>query len=176
MKPGQPEIFETTLQKTNVWLKQIDDLLHWDDHHKAYHGLRAVLHALRDRLPVAEAAHLGAQLPLLVRGIYYEGWKPAAKPRKFKTAQEFYDAVREYFSADRNVNPIRLTEAVMTVLSANISAGELQKLQGIFPPKLGAALGKERTVRLARNPRPKNGRAAPGKAENSRKQPAMFWA
>ncbi len=136
MDTHQPEVFETTLQKTNIWLKQISDLLHWDDHQKAYHGLRAVLHALRDRLPVAEAAHLGAQLPMLVRGFYYDCWKPAGTPVKIKTTQEFYDVVRENFTADRNVNPMRLTEAVMTVLSTNISPSEVEKLRGIFPPHL----------------------------------------
>ena len=50
--------------------------------------------------------------------------------------QEFYDAVRENFTADRNVNPMRLTEAVMTVLCANISPSEVEKLRGIFPPHL----------------------------------------
>ena len=69
MKTHQPEVFGTTLEKTNRWVNEISDLLHWDDHHKAYHGLRAVLHVLRDRLPVPEAAHLGAQLPMLVRGL-----------------------------------------------------------------------------------------------------------
>ncbi len=136
MDTHQPEVFETTLQKTNIWLKEISDLLHWDDHQKAYHGLRAVLHALRDRLPVAEAVHLGAQLPMLVRGFYYECWKPSAVPIKIKTMQDFYSIVRENFTADRNVNPMRLTEAVMTVLSANISASEVEKLRGIFPPQL----------------------------------------
>ena len=52
MKSHQPEVFGTTLEKTNRWVNEISDLLHWDDHHKAYHGLRAVLHVLRDRLPV----------------------------------------------------------------------------------------------------------------------------
>ncbi len=136
MNLNQPEVFETTLQKTNIWLKDISDLLRWDDHQKAYHGLRAVLHALRDRLPVPEAAHLGAQLPMLVRGFYYEGWRPAAAPVKVKTAQEFYDVVQRNFTADRNVNPMRLTEAVINVLSANLSPGELEKLRGIFPPHL----------------------------------------
>jgi hypothetical protein len=42
MKSHQPEVFGTTLEKTNRWVKEISDLLHWDDHHKAYHGLRAV--------------------------------------------------------------------------------------------------------------------------------------
>ena len=130
------QVFESTLQKTNIWLKEICDLLHWDDRHKAYHGLRAVLHTVRDRLPVTEAAHLGAQLPMLVRGFYYDGWKPAHTPVKIKTTQEFYDVVRENFTVDRNVNPMRLTEAVLTVLSANISPSEVEKVRAIFPPHL----------------------------------------
>jgi uncharacterized protein (DUF2267 family) len=136
MKSHQPEVFETTLQKTNLWIKEISDLLHWDDHHKAYHGLRAVLRALRDRLPVPEAAHLGAQLPMLVRGFYYDNWKPASTPVKMKTAQEFYDAVKKNFAADQNVNPMRLSHAVMQVLARNLSPGELEKLAEIFPPHL----------------------------------------
>jgi hypothetical protein len=69
MKSHQPEVFGTTLEKTNRWVNQISDLLHWDDHHKANHGLRAVLHVLRDRLPAPEAAHLGAQRPIFSLGI-----------------------------------------------------------------------------------------------------------
>jgi uncharacterized protein (DUF2267 family) len=150
MKSHQPEVFETTLQKTNLWLKQISDLMHWDDHHKAYHGLRVVLHALRDRLPVPEAAHLGAQLPMLVRGFYYDNWKPVSTPSKLKTTQEFYDVVRENFAADRNVNPMLLTEAVMKVLAANLSPGELEKLSLIFPPHLREIWPKaERAVDLS---------------------------
>jgi uncharacterized protein (DUF2267 family) len=99
-------------------------------------ALRAVLHALRDRLPLHEAVHLGAQLPMLVRGFYYEGWKPSATPVKIRTLQEFYELVRQNFTADRDVNPMRLTEAVMALLSANISAGELEKLRAIFPEEL----------------------------------------
>ena len=150
MDTHQPEVFETTLQKTNIWLKEISDLLHWDDHQKACHELRAVLHALPDRLPVAEAAHLGAQLPMLVRGFYYDCWKPVGAPVKINTTQEFYDVVRENFTADRNVNPMRLTEAVMTVLSSHVSASEVEKLRGIFPPHLREIWpDSERTVDLS---------------------------
>jgi len=136
MKSTQPAVFESTLQKTNLWLQEVAERLHWDDHQKAYHGLRAVLHVLRDRLPVEEAAHLGAQLPMLVRGFYYDCWRPAATPVKIKTTQEFYDAVRENFTADHNVNPKRLTEAVMAVVAWNIGVGEVEKLRAIFPPHL----------------------------------------
>jgi uncharacterized protein (DUF2267 family) len=67
-----------TVQETNVWLKKLTE-----DHHLGHHAyiaLRAVLHVLRDRLTPEQAVHLGAQLPILVRGIYYEGWRLAAKP------------------------------------------------------------------------------------------------
>ena len=76
-----------------------------------------MLRAFRDRLPVSEAAHFGAQLPMLVRGFYYEHWKPASTPVKFKTAQEFYNTVKGNFAADQNVNPRRLTQAVLQGLS-----------------------------------------------------------
>ncbi|MFL5268204.1 MAG: DUF2267 domain-containing protein [Stellaceae bacterium] len=57
------EAFDKTLQTTNVWLDEIVKEL-GPDRQVAWHGLGAVLRALRDRLPVDEAAHLGAQLPV----------------------------------------------------------------------------------------------------------------
>jgi uncharacterized protein (DUF2267 family) len=47
--------------------------------------LRAWLHTLRDRLTVEASAHFAAQLPDLIRGIFYAGWNPSAVP-------EMYDA------------------------------------------------------------------------------------
>jgi uncharacterized protein (DUF2267 family) len=69
--------FDKTVHKTNTLLKQIETELGWENQRSmSYTALRAVLHALRDRLTVQEAADLAAQLPLLVIGIFYEGWDP----------------------------------------------------------------------------------------------------
>jgi uncharacterized protein (DUF2267 family) len=70
------EVFDTTLQKTNEWLQEIMQEFGTENRQQAYAALRATLHTLRERLPTEETAHLGAQLPMLIRGIYYEGWHP----------------------------------------------------------------------------------------------------
>jgi uncharacterized protein (DUF2267 family) len=72
MRPTCLTLFETTLDVTNAWIDDLLDRLEWDEPYRAYHALRAVLHALRDRLPVEQAAALAAQLPMLARGFYYE--------------------------------------------------------------------------------------------------------
>src|SRR5690606_28737777 len=65
--------FDKTVDKTNHVLKEIEQAYGWPKERRnhSYDALRAVLHALRDRLTVDECADLAAQLPLLVRGVYY---------------------------------------------------------------------------------------------------------
>ena len=76
------EVFDKTVQTTNAWLKEIMEATGLD-RRRAYRVLAAVLHALRDRLTVDEVAQLGAQLPILVRGLYYDQWHhPSGKPER----------------------------------------------------------------------------------------------
>ena len=80
MADTQVAALDHTIQQTNIWLKTLAEELHIEDRHDAYRALRSVLHVLRDRLTPEQAVHLGAQLPVLVRGIYYDGWRIAGKP------------------------------------------------------------------------------------------------
>ena len=54
-------VFDTTLQTTNHWLHELMAELGWDDRHRAYQALRAVLHALRDHLTVVARVEEGAR-------------------------------------------------------------------------------------------------------------------
>jgi uncharacterized protein (DUF2267 family) len=129
--------FESTIQTTNIWFNDILERLGWgQDHHRAYHALRAVLHALRDRLPVEQSAALAAQLPMLVRGFYYEGWHPHGKPVKERHKEEFLAHIAAAFRDDPDVDPEQVTRAVFQVLSKHVSSGEIESVKRSLPTEV----------------------------------------
>jgi len=95
-----------------------------------------VLHALRDRLTVEEAVHLGAQLPMLVRGFYFEGWTLKGKPHKERHKEDFLAHVKEAFKDNVTVNPQQVVRAVFKVLAKYTSAGEIGDVKHILPKAL----------------------------------------
>ncbi len=127
------DVFDRTIQLTNIWLKELMEKLGTDDRHRAYLALRATLHALRDRLTVEEAADLAAQLPMLIRGIYYEGYRPADKPLRERHKEEFLAHIREQFRKDPDVDPERIARAVFALLQEKITAGEIEDVRHSLP-------------------------------------------
>ena len=130
------DVFDATLQKTNIWLKDIMQELRWEDRHKAYVSLRTTLHALRDRLTLEETAQFGAQLPMLIRGLYYEGWTPTGKPDKVRHKADFLAPIRAYFQDDWDVEPEEVARAVLHVITAHVSAGEIEDIKLLLPKEL----------------------------------------
>lgn len=127
------EVIDTTVQKTYEWLGDIREELHIEDSQTAYHALSSVLHTLRDRLSTDEVAGLGAQLPILVRGIFYDAWHPANKPLKIRTRDEFLELVAGRFGNIALIQPDRLVQAVLAVVEKHVSAGEVQQIQAALP-------------------------------------------
>ncbi len=142
------EIFGNTLQKTHLWLTDLMQELGWEDRHKVYLALRAVLHTLRDRLTIEEATQLGAQMPMLVRGFYYEGWNPAGKPIKERHQEEFLGHIRGYFKNDESVAPEKVVRAVFKVLSKHITEGEIRDIKHMLPGKLRVLWPQEQRSQL----------------------------
>jgi uncharacterized protein (DUF2267 family) len=129
------EAIDTTVHTTETWLKAVMDEMGWGDRRQAYRALRAALHTLRDRLTVEEAAHLGAQLPMLIRGLYYEGWAPARTPIKHDR-EGFLAAVRAGLEGSPDVDPLAATRAVFRVLETFVTPGEIADVKGQLPREL----------------------------------------
>lgn len=129
------EVFDRTLHTTNTWLKEIMEEV-GPDRHVAWHALGAVLHALRDRLPINDAAHLGAQLPLLVRGLYYDQWHPAGKPEKIRHQEDFLARVGEGLADTRPIGAKDAACAVFKVVSRHIDRGECEKVERVLPKEI----------------------------------------
>lgn len=126
--------FDSTVQTTNVWLHELMGELGWDDRHRAYHALRAVLHTVRDRLTIEETADLGAQLPMLIRGVYYEGWHPGRKPvRKARGREEFLAPIGEAFRDHPDVSPEGVLWAVFKVMERHVTPGEIKDVKQVLP-------------------------------------------
>lgn len=129
------EVFDKTLQTTNIWLGEIERDL-GPDRQVAWKVLSTVLHKLRDRLPVEHSAHLGSQLPLLVRGAYYDQYQPARQPSDCNTVEEFVAEVAEWLSDIRPVDPKAATASVLALLSRQITGGQIAKVQNVLPQSL----------------------------------------
>jgi len=130
------DAFDTTLHKTNRWLNELSELAGWDSKQKAYLATRATLHALRDRITVDEVAQLGAQLPMLVRGFYYEGWDPSGKPVKERHVEQFLARIAREFRSDDLVEAERMARAVFALLRNRITDGEIEDVKSVLPEEL----------------------------------------
>lgn len=129
-------LFDSILEESNVWIKAVMTRLGTDDEHRANLALRATLHALRDRIGPENAVHFGAQLPMLIRGLYYEGWHMAGTPTKERHLEQFAEHVRWTFPVGMDLDPEEAARAVFDVLWEKIPADEIGKLIRMFPTEL----------------------------------------
>ena len=132
------ESIEHTVHVTHTWINELDELLGWSNKSRSYRLLRSVLQALRDWLPVNEAADFAAQLPNLLRGVYYEQWRPATTPVKPRSKSDFLGRMDHAFVGD----PILHTEDAVRItfrfLSTKIAAGEIADIKHALPADLRA--------------------------------------
>jgi uncharacterized protein (DUF2267 family) len=128
--------FDHSVQEANLWLKAVAEELHMEERRHAYSALRAALHALRDRLAAETAVHLGAQLPMVIRGLFYEGWRIAGKPTDEHSVDAFCEHVAKELPPGFPMDPLTVTKGVLAVLSREIDAGEIAKVAGQLPAPL----------------------------------------
>jgi uncharacterized protein (DUF2267 family) len=133
------DVFDRTIHKTNTWLKDLMEIMGWDSRRGAYSAMRATLHALRDRMPAVEVAQLGAQLPMLIRGFYYEGWSPTGKPIKERHEEHFLAWIAQELRSNDFADLIdaeRIARGVFQVLSMRVTDGEIEDVKHLLPKDL----------------------------------------
>jgi len=136
MHPTTAELFTKTLEKTGRWIDDLMTEMGTSDPRQAYSVLRAVLHALRDRLTVDEAVNLGAQLPMLVRGFYYDGWRPEGRPDRYRHKSEFLLRVANAYGGLSATEQEPAVGAVFRLLSRHVTEGEIRHVRDQLPAEV----------------------------------------
>lgn len=136
-----PALIGRSVEKANIWLKDVADALGNRDRQYAYRVLRAVLHVIRDRLTIDAAAKLGAQLPILIRGIYYEDWDPSRTPMPPHTRDTFLEHVVSEGRFSGEAEASAAVAAVAAVLRERLTSGEIDAILAVMPEKLRVLIG-----------------------------------
>ena len=122
-------VLDGATQQANTWLNDLHQTAHLDSKKQACRLLRATLHTRRDWVNADQAADLGAQLPVLLRGIYYEGWNPSAKAKHTRNKDAFVANVQSEFKADPLWNPDLAIGAVFVLLDRHVGSGQLTQMR-----------------------------------------------
>lgn len=122
-----------SIEKTNIWINELKNRLGWADDHAVYEALRVSLIAIRDRISLDEAAHLSAQLPLILRGAFYDQFVPSRPVSRAQTIDDVLAPVRDHFSNDPTVNAETVFRAVLDVMAVHVSPGELHDVRSQMP-------------------------------------------
>jgi uncharacterized protein (DUF2267 family) len=146
------EGIDHAVQQAHIWINELEKRMGWENKPRAYRLLKAVLHALRDHLPVNEAADLGAQLPTLIRGVYYDQWRPATTPIKDRHLDSFLATIDKSFRPDPMDDTAGAVTAVFALLSTKVSAGEIADVRQSLPAELRALWPAPETTGKKRAP------------------------
>lgn len=132
--PGIEEL-SIAVNATDDWIDDLTHRLGWHDRERVFRALLAALHALRDALTRDEAVYVGAQLPPLLRGLYYEGWHPGAggaAPNRAGFLERIHDGVHR----DPGIDAEEVARAVFAMLAARLPAAELENAKAATPKSL----------------------------------------
>ncbi|MBT8456074.1 MAG: DUF2267 domain-containing protein [Rhodobacteraceae bacterium] len=130
------EAIDHTVQLTHEWINELSDRLGWASKRSALRLLRVVLHEIRDRLSEDELAQFSAQLPLLIRGMLFEGWVPKRTPKRERSAEVFVEDVSRQVGEASEFRGAEDIHYVFDVLNNRISRGEVEDIRASLPEGL----------------------------------------
>ena len=136
------DVIDRSVEQAHMWVNDVADEFGTEDHQLAYRILRAFLHTIRDRIPVEESANLAAQLPTLVRGVYYEGWRPSATPLLYNDRETFLRSVASEALLAGSTEASFAVAAAATLLRRRVSEGEIDDVLAVLPAQVRQLLAE----------------------------------
>ena len=130
------EVIDHTVQLTHEWINELAERLEWSNHRNVFHLLRLTLTGLRDLLGHNEAAQLSAQLPILIRGVFYEGWRPSDTPLKGQQKSSFIERIDVKINDYPEYRGEQDIQTVFKLLNARISEGEITDIRSTLPDSI----------------------------------------
>ncbi len=124
--------FKAAVDATETWVDDLMRLLGWHDQERVYLALIAALHAFRNCLPRDEAVQVGGALPILLRGLYYDGWHPGARTAG-RGRQAFLERIGDGVHRDSAIDPEDVARAMFALLSLRMPAAEVENAKVATP-------------------------------------------
>ena len=108
--------------------------------------LRATLQTLRDQSSIEESMQFISQLPMFIKAIYVDGWKPGSHKNHIRHLEDFGHAVQDkggFAHHESSLNKLEKTheiQAVFRVIAEYVSEGEMEDFRKTLPEELRVLL------------------------------------
>lgn len=142
-KTARVDAVERSIEQANAWLGEVAAQLGTDDHGYAYRVLRGFLHTVRDRMTIEETADLAAQLPGLLRGVFFEGWRPSRAIEAYSDPGTFLDQLSKEAILHGSTEASYAAAAAAAVLRRHLAAAESDGVIDMLPPDARRLLDPE---------------------------------
>ncbi len=140
--------FEKYASKANEFVNLVAEDINVSKE-KAGRIIRAVFHALRNRISHEESFELIAQLPMALKGAYVDGWKFKKDFERIHHLADFLDEIRKEdgelagYDFGNNANAKHAIIAVFKALGSFVSEGEMEDIIIALPKELKVLIKKD---------------------------------
>jgi uncharacterized protein (DUF2267 family) len=127
---------DRSVDEMDAWLDGVMQTLQTDNRQRAYQALEGTLPALRERLSSETASTFGRQMPVLIRGLFFNDPDTPDADHDHSELERFFATVRAPFSANLRIDAHAIAAAVFDVLDEQFSAEETAKIRAELPADL----------------------------------------
>ncbi len=127
------EVIDHSVHLTHEWINELAARLGWSSKRSALRLMRVTLRHVRDHLMVNEMAQVSAQLPIMIRGFFFEGWVPKLTLTKERNVDDFIGAITAQMDEAEEYRGRDDIKCVFDLLNNRLSLGEVEDIRATLP-------------------------------------------